>query len=146
MTDTEIAPGFLTGGFLEDRYHDFPHRSWQDGASNYNGVPACLVLESFADLLTNAPDVAQIEVAVGLAWRADANKRQFGGPNGLSWVRDGAQPARIDSGLNDLADLRFNNRGATLIDQVDFGLDGVDTEDFMSVVRETSRRHGADIA
>ena len=89
---------------------------------------------------------AQIEVAVGLARRADANKRQFSFPYCLSGTRRGAQPARCDRRRDDLADFRLNDWRVAAVYQVYFGFDWVDTDDFMSVIGEASRRNRADIA
>jgi hypothetical protein len=97
-----------------------------------------LVLERLANLLANASYVMQVEIAVRLTRRTDANKRQFRLANCLRWIFSRAQPARLDLCRDNFADLCFDNWRMPFVDQVYFGLDWIDANDFMSVVGQTS--------
>ena len=92
----------------------------------------CRVVLSFralADLLADAPDVGQVEIAVRLAWSADANEGQLRLREWLPGSRGRAQAPRLDGGDNNLADLRFDDGRLAAIDQIDLGLDRIDTDD-----------------
>src|SRR5437870_2893279 len=77
VTDAKVDTGLFARKLLEDGNNDVVHGSRQDGAANDHGMPSCLVFESLANLLANAPDIPQIEVAIGLARGAYANKGQL---------------------------------------------------------------------
>jgi hypothetical protein len=109
-------------------------------------VARTLVLERLANLFANPSDISQVEIAIGLTRSADANEGQFRLANGLDRIAGGAQPAGRGSGGYDLTNVRFNDGRLPAIDQVDFGRERVDTDDFMSIICETPRRNGADIA
>ncbi len=62
------------------------------------------------------------------------------------WIARSAQPAGLGSGCDDFTDICFNDRRLPAIDQVDFGRERVDANDFMSIIGEASRRNCADIS
>jgi hypothetical protein len=80
-----------------------------------------------------------------LARCANANEGQLRLADRFDWVTDSAQPARLGSGCYDLADICFNDGRLSTVDQIDFGGEGIDTNDFMSISSETSRRDRSDI-
>ncbi len=121
------------------------HRTRQDRAANDDGVPRTLVLECFADLLANPSDISQVEIAVWLARCANTNEGQLRLADCFDWVTGSAQPARLGSGCYDLADIRFNDGRLSTVDQIDFGRERIDTNDFMSIISETARRDRSDI-
>ncbi len=94
MTDAEVSPSFLPGGFLQYRDNDFAHSSRQDGAADDDGMPRRFAFENLADFLANAPNKPQVEAPIGLTRGADTNESQRGFPDGLCRVAGGAQPAR----------------------------------------------------
>src|SRR5208337_1335482 len=95
VTDAEVSAGFLPGGFLQDGDNDLVHSSRQDGAADDDRVPRGFVFERTADLLANALDVPQVEVAIGLTRSADADERELRFPDGLGYVVRGAQAAGL---------------------------------------------------
>src|ERR1019366_4522362 len=145
VTDAEVNPGLFPGELFQGGNHDAAHRARQDGAADDDGVASCLSLERLADLFANPPNVFQVEVAVGLARCADANEGQFRLANRLDWIAGGVQPAGSSSGGDDLTDVHFNDGRLATVDQVDFGRERVDPDDFMSIMGETPRRNRADI-
>src|SRR5258708_21330890 len=122
------------------------HGSRQDGAADSHGVPRVFVCERLPNLFANAPDIPQIEVPIGLAWGTDADQGKLRFPNGLGLVVGGAQPTRTNIGCNDLIELRFDNRRSAVVYQFNLFLNRVNTDDFVAVICETSRRHRTDVA
>lgn len=105
MTDAEVDTGAFAGVFLEDRNHDIVHGAWKDGAAYDHGVPCGFVLECLPDLLADAADVTEVEIAVGLAGRADTHKGQFRLTDCLGGALGGAKapdrtPASIRSPIS----------------------------------------------
>jgi hypothetical protein len=49
-----------------------------------------------------------------------------------------AQPALSHTLRDDFVDVRLNNGGAPAIDEVDFGLNGVDPNDFVPIISQAS--------
>ncbi len=121
------------------------HGPGQDGAADHHDVAFTLVSERSADLLANAPDVPQIEVAIGLTWRTYADKRQLGLPYGRGRIASGAQLSRLRGRGNDLADVGFDDGGLAVVDQINLGRHRIDPSHLMSVVGETSRGHSPHI-
>src|SRR6266567_1025520 len=93
VTNAKVDTCFFARKLLENGNNDVVHGSRQDRAANDDSMPSCLVLEGLANLLANAPDIPQIEVAVGLARGAYANKGQLRFMNSLGLVGSRAQPA-----------------------------------------------------
>src|SRR5713226_9192635 len=146
MADPEVSSGFFPGEFLQDGNNDTVHGSRQDGAADNHGVPRVFVSERLPNLFANAPDIPQIEVPIGLAWGTHADERKLRFPNGLSLVVGGAQPTRTNIGCNDLIELRFDNRRSAVVYEFNLFLNRVNTDDFVAVIGETSRRHRTDVA
>jgi hypothetical protein len=57
-----------------------------------------------------------------------------------------AQAARFNGGGDDLTDIRLDDGTSALVYQVDFCLNRIDTQHFMSLVGAASRRDSADVA
>jgi hypothetical protein len=108
-------------------------------------VARTLALEGLADLFANPSDISQIEIAVRLTRRTDANEGQFRLADRLYGIASSTQPARLDSGGHDFPDVCFNDGRLPAVDQVDFGRERVDPNDLMSVIGEATRRNGSDI-
>ena len=108
-------------------------------------MPRTFALKSLADLLADPSDEVQVEIAVGLARSTYANKGEFGLVDRFDWIAGGAQSASLDGGRDDLADIGFNDGRLSTVDQIDFGGNWIDTNDFMSIIGETSRRNRSDI-
>ena len=73
VADAEVRSGFLPGMFLQDGYDDVLHSARQNRAANYDRVPRGFVSKRLANLLANVANVSQVEIAIGLTWRPDAN-------------------------------------------------------------------------
>lgn len=121
------------------------HRTRQDGAANDDGVPRTFTLQCLADLLADPSYISQVEIAVRLARCTHANEGQFRLADRFDWIAGSAQPAGLGSGRDDLADIGFNDGRLSTVDQIDFGGEWIHTNDFMSIIGETSRRDRSDI-
>src|SRR5260370_56480 len=64
----------------------------------------------------------------------------------LGLVVGGAQPTRTNIRCNDLIELRFDNRRSAVVYQFNLFLNRVNTDDFLAVICETSRRHRTGVA
>src|SRR5438270_5997316 len=101
--------------------------------------------ERKAYFLANASNIRQVEVAINLAWGANANKRQVRIPDRLHRVLHGAQPAGPNAGRKDLANLGLDDRGLASVYQVDFCSGPIHPDDFMPLLCEASRGHRTDV-
>ena len=121
------------------------HGARQDSAANDHGVARTLVLECLADLFANPSDISQVEIAVRLARRTNANEGQFRLADRFDRIAGSAQPARLDRGGYDFPDVCFNDGRLPTVDQFDFGRERVDSNDLMSIIGEAPRRNSSDI-
>ena len=96
-------------------------------------------------LFANPLDISQVEIAVGLAWCSDANEGQFRLTNRLAWIASGPQSAGLDSCCDDFTDIFFNDGTLPAVVQIDRCRERVDSNNFMSIIGETARRHGPHI-
>src|SRR5580658_295372 len=74
VANAELNSGLLPRELLQGGNHDLEHRARQDGAANDDGVARCLALECLADLFTNSPNIAEVEIPIGLTRCANANE------------------------------------------------------------------------
>src|SRR5262249_4709682 len=125
--------------------HDLAHRAWQDCAANDDRVALILILECFADLFANSSDISQVEIAVNLAWCPNANEGQFRLADRLAWIAGGAQSTSLRSCCDNFTDLCFNDGRLPTVDQIDLCRNRVDSDDFMSIIGEATRRNCTDI-
>jgi hypothetical protein len=132
----EFIARALAGISLEQRDDDAAHRAGQHRATEHDHRRARVVGERLADLLADALHVPEIDAAIGLARRADADEHEVGVPHGVFHHGSGVQPARGDLLGDDLAQVLLDDRRATLIDQVDLGALRIDTDDFMPFLRQ----------
>ena len=58
----------------------------------------------------------------------------------------GAQPARRDLLVDDVADVLLDDRRLAGIDEIDLGALRIDADHFMTVFRKASRGYGADVS
>jgi hypothetical protein len=91
VTDTKIGPGFFARDILENWNNHRPHCSRKYRAADDDRVPEGFVLERFTDLLTDTPNVFQVEIAVGLARCAHTNEGQVCFLNGFCWITSSAK-------------------------------------------------------
>src|SRR6185369_5049589 len=108
-------------------------------------MPCNLVLESVSNLFTDTPDVLKIQISIWLTGRSYTNERQLRLLNGLNGVVRRAKPTGARGCLDDLIDFNFNNGRMTTADQVDFGPDRIDADDFVSLTCQAPRRNRANI-
>src|SRR3954452_11715422 len=107
------------------------HCPWQDSAANDHSVAGRFLLDGLADLLTDAPDIKKVQIAVGLARGFHANKTQLGRVDGFRGIAGRAHAPRLHISSDELSNLSFNNRGLAFIDEVDFGWHRVNTNYLM---------------
>jgi len=99
----------------------------------------------FANLLANPSDIAQVEIAVGLARCPDANEGQFRFTNPLVWISGSMQSADFDRLFNDLTNICFNDWALPAVDQSDLCGNRVDSNNVMPVTGEAPCRNCPDI-
>src|ERR1700674_3842579 len=84
---------------------------------------------------------SEVEIAVGLARCSDTNEGQLRLADRFAWIAGGTQPAGLGSGSDDFADVGFNDGRLPAVDQINLCRERVDTDNFMSIIGETSRRN-----
>ncbi|MCY1359613.1 hypothetical protein D9M69_461950 [compost metagenome] len=144
--DAEIDPGGLAGAVLEDRDHHVLHGARQHGAAHHHGVAPGLVAQDETDLAAHRFDVVELQVAVLLARRADADERQVGGGHRLGDVGGAAQAAGLQALLQEFFQTGFDDGRFALVDQVDLGRGNIHANHFMTACREATGTYCADIA
>ena len=132
----ELIARALAGIALEQRDDDAAHRAGQHGAAEHDHRRAGVVGERSSDLLADAFHIPEIDAAIGLARRADADEHEVGVAHGVFHHGRGVQPARGDLLGDDLAQVLLDDRRATLVDQLDLGALGIDADDFMAFLRQ----------
>ncbi len=145
VADTEIYSSLLPRSLLQGWDHDLVHGPGENRAPNDDRMPSRRLFECLSDLLTNPTDVFQIQIAIGLAWSADTNEREFGIMDGFHVVGCGTQPALLNARGDQLVDFSLDNGRSSAANQVDLSLDRINTDDFMTFTGQASRRHCADI-
>src|SRR5471032_1808806 len=135
---TEVDAGFLAGAVFEDRDDHIGHRTRQDGAAHHDGVAGGLVTQDKTDLAAYRFDVVEFQVAVFLAWRADANHRQVGIADGFGEVGSTAQSTGLDPLAQQFTQTRFNDWRFARIDQVNLFLGDVYADHFVATGRQAT--------
>src|ERR1700722_2412056 len=103
------------------------------------------ILQRLANLLANSADISQIEIAVGLAGCAHAHERKLGRINRLAGIVGGPQTSGFHRGGNNLADFGFDDGRLPAVDEVGFGENRVDSNHFVSIIGQASRRNRAHV-
>src|SRR5262245_32412833 len=142
----EFLAGLLARAFFQDRDDDVAHRPRQHGAAHDDHRRAGMRGERAADLLADALDVPQVDAAVGLARRADADEGEAARAQRFGDVAGGAQAPLADLLVDDLGEVLLDDRRAAGVDQVDLGGFRVDADDFVALPREASRGYGPDVS
>ncbi|MCY1292384.1 hypothetical protein D9M70_416070 [compost metagenome] len=139
--DAEVDPGTFARAFLEDRDHHVLHRARQHGGAHHHGMPGVLVAQRLADLGAHRLDEVQGQVAVALARRADAGKRQVGIANRCLDVGRAPQVAALHALLEQGLEPRLDDRRATAVDEVDLDLGYIDPDHLVAAYRQAPRAH-----
>ncbi len=90
--------------------------------------------------------VGEVEAAVALAGRADADEGEVGAGDRRVAVGGGAQAAGAHALLDELAEARLDHRRPALVQQVDLDRVGVDADHGVAVGGQAGGRDGADVA
>ncbi|MCY1519199.1 hypothetical protein D9M68_539460 [compost metagenome] len=144
--DAEVSAGLLPGAVLDQRDDHVLHRARQHRAAYHHGVAAGLLADGVADLAAYRLDVAEVEVAVLLARRADADERHVAVHHRLAEVGGAGQAAAADALLQEFFQARFDDGGLALVDQVDLGGGNIHADNFMTTRRQATGTYSADIA
>ena len=144
--DAEVDPGLLARAVLDQRDHHVVDGARQYGAAHHHGVAFGLLADGEADLAADGLDVAQVQVAVLLARRADADERYVGVQHGLLEVGGARQPSGLPALLQQRFQARFDDGRLALVDQVDLGAGDIHTNDFMTACRQAASTYCTDIA
>ena len=102
---------------LFQRGHDYAfNRAGQHGAANDDGVARGLGLQGRADLLANAFYMIEIQTAVRVARRADANQRDFRVLNCFQCICRGAQASGWNHFFDQLGQTGFDDGTFAAVD------------------------------
>src|SRR5690606_11127836 len=98
------------------------------------------------DLLAHTPHVAQIEPPVEQTGRADTHEGDLGRAHRFGDIRRGAQASRRDGLVDQLAEVRLDDRRAAAVDEIDLDFRRIDADHLVAGTREACRRHRADVS
>lgn len=135
MANSEINSCSLARTRFESWDNDSVHRSRKYRAAYNDCVVSRLYPERLSDLLADPPNVAQVKISIGLARSADAHEGQLSVADGYHGVGRCAQESRSHPPCNDLINILFNDWRVPLIDQVHLGLDRINPDDFVTILR-----------
>src|SRR5205085_3675245 len=95
---------------------------------------------------TDALDIAQVDAAVRLARRADAHEHEVGVAHRI--LDDGGrmQPACLHLLGDDLAEILFDDRRASFVDEIDLGALRIDADDFVAFLCQQASGYGPDVS
>ncbi len=130
--DAELLAGALAGVFFQQGNDHAAHGPGEHGAAKDNHRRAGMAGERPADLLADALHVFQVDAAVRLARRADADERQIGVAHRVLDVGRGVQASRLHLLGDDLAQVLLDDRRAPFVDEVDLGSLRIDADDFVA--------------
>ena len=102
--------------------------------------------ERLADLLAHALHVFQVDAAVRLARRADADEAQIGVAHGIFEVGRRVQPPGLHLLGDDLAQVLLDDRRAPLVDEIDLGALRIDADDFVAFFCQEARGYRPDVS
>ncbi|MNS96324.1 hypothetical protein D3C72_1306170 [compost metagenome] len=108
-------------------------------------MTAGFVTQGRADFLADRFHVDQVQIAVFLAGRANAQQRHLGRQHGGLNISGAAQATMIDAIEQQLLQPRLNNRRLALVDHVDLVLGNVDPQHLMATGGQTARTHSTHI-
>ncbi|MNO86041.1 hypothetical protein D3C76_774300 [compost metagenome] len=146
VADAEIDTGLLARAVLDQRDHHVVHGARQYRAAHHHGVASAFLADRIADLAADRLDVAEIEIAVLLARRADADERHLGIQHRLLEVGGAGQATRLDALLQKFFQARFDDGRFAPVDQVDLGGGNIHADNFVTACREAAGTYRADVA
>src|SRR5579872_2509122 len=145
-TNSKINSCFLSRACLEDRYHNLAHGSGKNRTADNNDMSFRLLGNCRANLFADSPDIAQIQISVRLTGRSNAYKGKVGREDRIERAARGTEPAGLTRRADNLCDLRLDDGGLSAVDQVDLSRHGINAQDLMSVLRQTTGRDRTDIS
>jgi hypothetical protein len=95
---------------------------------------------------TDASDIGQVQIAVGLARGANTDEREFCLVNCFVLIVRGPKTTGSHCFSDDFPDFGLDDGGLTGVYQVNLCADRIYADYFMTVLGKTSRRHRSDIA
>jgi len=137
--DPEIDPGFHAGRLFERRIHHVTHRARQYRAARDRNMVALLSRNRGSNLLADAAHMPEIEAAVHLARRADADSRHLRIGDRLIHAGRNRQPLHPHRLGDGLATVLLDNRGLATIDLIDLHLSGIHPDDRVFRLGQTPR-------
>ncbi len=108
--DAEIDAGAPPRAALERRQHQAAHGAGHQRAAHHHHRRARVIAQRGADLLGNAPQVIELDVAIGAARRADAHQEQVAAQDGGHGVGRGAQAPGLDLRLDHRLEVALDDR------------------------------------
>ena len=141
----EALAARLAGG-LGDDLADLLVGAGQNGAADGDDVEAVLLADSLTDLPSDAVDVFQIQMPVLAAGGADADEGDVGIFHSVDIIHGGLEHALVVGFLHELLNVRLNDGGLALVDEVHLAPGVVDADDMVPQLCQTRRAHTAHIA
>src|SRR5262245_16692734 len=143
--DIKIGIHALIGGLAQNRYQDAPNRARNHRAAKDDTVVLVLLSKDVADLLRNRLDRLQIQAAVSVARRADADKRHLRVEYRLHRIRRRSEAAVSMTFLDQFRQALLYNRTLACIDHCNFlGID-IDSDNLLAAFCQTRRRNTSDV-
>src|SRR6185312_9685564 len=118
----------------------------QHGAPHDHGERLLLLVQVATDLDAQAAQDVDVELAVSIPRRADADHGQIGVGDALGAGGGGLEPAALDGLSQQDIEARFHNRRHAGVDHGHLLGVHVHADDLMASLRETRRAHAADVA
>ncbi|MCY1416532.1 hypothetical protein D9M71_320410 [compost metagenome] len=143
--NTEIDTGLLARAVFENRDHHVFHGAGQHGAAYHDGMAGGFFSQHIADFAAYRLDVIELQVAVLLARRTDADHRQVGIADGRGKVGGAAQPTGADALLQKCFQAGFDNGRFAFVNQVDLGAGNINADDVVTPGREATGTDCTDI-
>ena len=115
-------------------------------AAHRDDVKPALLRERFADLLTSALDVAEIEAAVVIAGRANTDQRDIRAGNRVVGICCCAKPVLTDRRSDELGNAGLDDRASTAVDDFNFQRVHVYADNFVASIGEARGRNTSDVS
>ena len=143
---TEVDARLLAAGALENWLYLLFHRARLNRRADDDGVELLLERQRRTELLGEPQDRGEVLAAVRGRRRAHAHERDFGIAHGQHGIVGHRDAAGIDHVAHQFLDAFFEDGRLATANQVELhGID-VDADHLVSVTREASQRHCADVA
>src|SRR5271157_985776 len=129
---------------MERRHDEFLARSWKHGAPDSNDQGLDTAGNRGRDVLNDAPELVEADVAVLFRRRADANEGYIRVYDGLN-VRRCRQPSGRDRPRYNSLEARLKKRSNSFEYVPHFALVAINTNHVIAHISQTSRRNAANV-